>query len=365
MRHVASLPLRSASHALLAVVLLGLALIATTPAEARVPRNFFGTMAVFPGNKDFHRMGKVGLGAYRFGISWRGVQPTRRSEFHWGAVDESVRSAAMNGLQPTPTLIGTPRFISKSGKVVAPTEPEELSLWHRFLVNAARRYGPGGQFWLDNPTVPAFPVRRWIIWNEQNAVPFWAPKPSVRDYAKLVEVSDRAISAIDPTAKLILGGMYGYPRAARSLSAQRFLRRLYRVRGIERHFEAVSLHPYGSGVGAVRTQIKEARAVLRRVGDRRAGILLGEMGWASDGPSGSPEVVGAKGQARRLRAAMKLLAAKRRRWNLLGAFIYLWRDFDVETACLWCPHAGLVTKRGREKPALRAVKQVIRANTAG
>ena len=104
--------------------------------------------------------------------------------------------------------------------------------------------------------------------------------------------------------------MYGYPKDRRSFSAVAFLRRFYKAKNIERHFDAISLHPYGAGVETVRKQIKQARAVVRKAGDRKVGILIGELGWASAGPSKNEEVVGAKGQAKRLRQGLKLLDRK-------------------------------------------------------
>lgn len=348
---------------LLPTLLVGLlALLAPAAAGAKVPASFFGTMAVNPSHNDFKRMGEAGLGAYRFGLNWRAVQPTRRGGYHWGGIDAIVHAAATNGLQPQPVLIGTPRYVHKGGVIEAPVHSrEDRRAWKDFLAAAADRYGPGGQFWLENPTVPPRPLRQWIVWNEQNAVPYWSPRPNAREYAQLVKISDEAISSVDPEARMVLGGMYGYPRYDAGISAKRFLRELYRVPGIEDHFDAVSLHPYGSGTAAFRRQVEDARAVMRRAGDGEAGILIGEFGWASRGPDHSPIVVGKRGQARRIRGAMKLVIDRRRRWNIIGAYVYLWRDFDAELACTWCPYAGLLTKRGREKPALRALEQVIAA----
>ncbi len=345
-------------------MLASLMLLVPAGAQAKVPASFFGVSAVGPSQKDFQRMGRIGLGSYRFSINWRAVQPTRKADFRWGETDASVRHAAENGIRPAPLLFGTPHFIDRSGtRLIPPTgSKEERQLWQRFLVAAARRYGPDGQFWVENPAVPMMPVREWIIWNEQNARPYWRPRPDPRDYGSLVKISDLAISAVDPEARIVLGGIYGYPHDSRSIPAKEFLRKLYRVRDIKKHFEAVDLHPYGAGVATVRKQVKQARSVIRRAGDRNAGILIGELGWGSRGPKRSPSVVGAKGQANRIRGAMEMLISKRKRWNITGAYIYVWRDFTNETSCLWCPFAGLVDKRGEEKPALRALKQVIRAN---
>lgn len=334
-------------------------------ASASVPSSFFGVSAVLPTENDFDRMGSGGIGAYRLGIDWRNVQHTRKGGFNWGSPDADVRHAVQNGMVPAPFLYGTPRFVSKSKtKIIPPTGSlEDLELWGAFVAAATRRYGPGGDFWDENGYLPTMPVRQWIIWNEQNARAFWFPRTDPEDYAKLVKVSDDAISSVDDTAKISLGGMFGYPHDERSMEAQDFLKAFYRVPGIENRFDTVNLHPYGAGVATVRTQIEEARAAIRKAGDRDAKILIGELGWASGGPEKSPSVVGVSGQRNRIRQGMKMLIANRSKWNIAGAYVYVWRDFSLETPCLWCPEAGLLTESGESKPSWVALKQIIRANT--
>ena len=337
-----------------------------TAATADVPRKFFGSSAVLPGESDFERMSNGGLGAYRVGFNWRAAQRTRKGDYRWGGPDTLVTYAVRNGIVPTPFLYGTPRFITKSdSKVIPPTRSRaDLRLWADFARAAARRFGPDGEFWLRHPTLPKVPIRKWIVWNEQNARPFWFPEADPQDYARLVKVTDRALTSVDPGARISLGGMYGYPRDRRSMSAVRFLREVYRYPGIRKHFEIVNVHPYGSGVGTVRTQIKEIRRVMRRAGDGASEILVGEIGWATGGPKRSPSVVGTMGQKNRLREGLEMLIDKRRRWNIDAAYVYLWRDFSLPTFCGWCPEAGVIKENGDAKPSWRVIKRIIKRNTA-
>ncbi len=341
---------------LLSLPLAILAIVVPSAASAAVPPQFFGVSAVLPTETDFVRMGEAGLGTYRFDVSWRGVQTTRNGGYEWGSVDYQVRQAALAGMQPAPFLYGTPRFISKNDAAFVPPtgSKQDRRGWRSFLAAAVRRYGPDGEFWQQNPDVPARAVKSWIIWNEQNAKAFWRPKPDPRDYATLIEISDAAISSVDPDASIVLGGMFGYPLKP-NVPAVHFLERFYAVPKIERHFEAIGVHPYGADVAAVKTQIKQARAAVRKAGDPDVDIVVGEIGWAST-------LFGAKGQATRLKKGLALLARKRRAWNLLGAYIYVWRDFEIPSACLWCPGAGLVQFDGTPKPALKSVEQAIRSN---
>jgi len=347
---------------ILALALLALAL--PSHAAAQVPEDFYGISAVDPTEHDYNRIAQTGFGVSRFEFSWRIIQKTRKGGYNWGYVDDRMRNIARAGLQPAPVLYGTPRFVRKSPDGFFPptSSAEDRQEWQDFLAAGTARYGPDGAFWQENPDLPDAPVHQWIIWNEQNARAFWRPRPNPADYATLVKISEQAISAVDPKAAIVLGGMFGYPHDERAMSAVDFLRGFYKVKGIEKYFDAVGLHPYGSGVSTVRKQIQQARKVIVQAGDSNVGILIGEIGWASTGPDTSDEVVGVKGQATRLRKSLELLVAKRKAWNIVGTYIYVWRDFTLETACLWCPGAGLVDVDGTPKPSLKAVRTAIRAS---
>jgi hypothetical protein len=346
------------THIFIALALVAL-LIPAAAASAKVPKSFFGISAVNPTDHDHKKMAKAGFGVSRFELSWRVIQKTRKGDFAWGYVDTRVRQAAENGMSSAMVVYGTPRFVHKTPGFYPPTESaEDRKSWQKFLKAAVRRYGPDGVFWNAYPQLDAKPVHQWIIWNEENAKNFWQPKPDPKDYATLVEISDEAISKVDPNATITLGGMYCCPND--SVSATTFLRKLYKVKGIESHFDAIGVHPYGSGLGTVRNQIEDIRKAARKAGDAKVDILVGELGWASSGPSRSPSVVGAQGQAKRLSKGLKMLAQKRDAWNIIGAYVYVWRDFDSSlTSCLWCPGAGLVDEDGNAKPALKAVRQAI------
>lgn len=351
--------------AALTLLALSIALLLGSPgsAQAKVPSDFFGISATAPNDSDFKQMGKANIQSYRMIINWRNVQSTRKGGFNWGGIDNIVRRAADAGMTPKPVLFGTPRFITKKdGKIVPPTRGKNLRAWGEFAGAAADRYGRGGRFWKDNPSLKVKPVSDWIVWNEMNAKNFWPPKANPRAYAKLLVKADRSISKADRKAKIVLGGMYGYPNdRKRSMSAVKFLDKLYRVKGARRHFDAINLHPYGAGIGTVKKQVKQARKVTKRRGDKNVGVLIGELGWASKGPSRSPSVVGSKRQAKLITRGNNLLVKKRKAWNITGSYVYIWRDFSTPSACLWCPGAGLLKKNGKSKPALGAYKRVIRS----
>jgi hypothetical protein len=357
---------RRAPIALLAAV-LGLAaiLLGAQPAAAKAPRDFFGIFAEGPSHKDFRGMGDAGFGTQRVPVNWASVQPTRKSEYNWGQPDYGVYNAAANGMRPSLIVYGTPRFVHKSTRkgLHGPEGKADLKEWREFAEALARRYSTNGDYFDDRPQIENLPVKTWVAWNEENSKNNWLPRPDPRAYGRLVKAFDRGVSKVDPKARIVLGGMYGFPRDPKSMKGTKFLEKLYRMRGIEKHFDALNAHPYGSGVGDVKRQVKDLRAVARKAGDRGVGMIVGELGWASKGPDRSESVVGKRGQAKRLGDGLEMLLGKRKRWNILGAWIYTWRDFPAgQIACNWCPWSGLVTKRSKPKPALREVKRVIRRN---
>ena len=334
-------------------------------AKAKVPADFFGISAQHPDQGDFVGMGKAGFGTYRAPINWAAVQQTRDGGYNWAQPDAEVRAATENGLRPVPVVFGTPGFVHAPTpqELYPPVSDQDLSEWQDFTKALAARYGPGGTFFDSNPGVDDLPIKTWIIWNEQNVQSNWRPKPDAARYAKVVERADAGISAIDPKADLVLGGMFGYPGGAHSVGASKYLRQFYKVKGIASHFEAVNVHPYGrGGLPDVKKQITDLRTVAKQAGDRKVGTYIGEVGWASTGPKRSDLVVGKQGQAKILKKTLQLLIKKRNAWRVDGVLIYAWRDFPAgEIDCDWCPGAGLVKQNRKPKPALRAVQQLIRS----
>jgi hypothetical protein len=353
---------RAAAAAVLATLLLAAAFAAQTSA-AKAPRDFFGIFAENPARKDFRGMGDAGFGTNRVPVNWAAVQKTRGGSYDWSQPDRGVYYSAKNGMRPALVVYGTPKFVHKpTGKgLYGPESKADLSAWRKFAEALARRYSPNGDFFDATPGIDRLPVKTWVAWNEQNSKNNWVPKPDPRAYGKLVKAFDQGISKVDPKARIALGGMYGFPRDPKSMKAAKFLKKLYRVKGIAKHFDAINAHPYGSGVSDVKKQVNDLRSVARKAGDRKVGLIVGELGWASNGPKRSESVVGKKGQANRLRAGLHLLTKKRKAWNVDGAWVYSWRDFPSgQLACNWCPWSGLVTKKSKPKPALRAVKKAIK-----
>ena len=361
-------PKPTRAHRLPTAILIALCvmLIGATAASAAVPSTFFGVSVVRPTAKDYQQMPKLGVGVARIEIAWRAVEPDKASGFRWGGVDQRVKRAASQGIRVLPVLFGTPKWVSGTGEhVKSPIESKKgRKRFAGFVSAAAGRYGPGGSFWQEHPGLNAgLASQEWVIWNEMNARNFWWPKVDPGEYASLLRVSRKALDEVDPGLSITTGGMYGFPGHPNSMRATEYLTKLYRQKGMTQIIDRVSLHPYASNVKGVRAQVKDVRKVIKRSGDAGAGILIGEIGWASGGsPKSYFLIKGKKSQARLLRQSYQFFLAKRRSWNIDGAMWFSLNDYSGAEVCNWCPKAGLLNEKGRLKPSGVAYRKIAGAN---
>ncbi|HEX2128654.1 MAG TPA: hypothetical protein VHF58_05505 [Solirubrobacterales bacterium] len=354
---------RLRATASVAVIALLSLLVVSTKAEA-APRAFFGVMPQDPlTTADYQHMGQAKVGTLRFMIHWASVDPGPGFDYNFAPVDEVVRESARNGVRPLPFITGTPAWVAKlDGEncspcdFFAPRRAQALAAFRAFTADLARRYGPNGSFWAANPSVPEKPIRDWQIWNEQNSASFYDPKPNVKAYAKLINAAHDGITAVDPKADIVLGGMFGTPQQGRkpSIFAWRFLEKLYGIKGARKNFDGVGIHPYAGQMTKVIQQTELMIEAIDDARDRNVQTWFTELGWASSGPS-NPLVKGSRGQAKRLKEAFKYFLRNRREFNAQTVIWYSWRDNNSgEGLCEWCAGSGLLTDNGGEKPAYRA-----------
>ncbi len=342
-------------------------LAAATAASAAVPKSFFGVVPQAPlTTADIDRMGQGKVGTLRFELFWAGVDPTAApNDYNWAGPDAIVGAAARNGIQPLPFIYSTPTWVANGldgfncgDSTCSPYAPKggaALDAWATFLRAVVRRYGPDGEFWSLNPTIPKLPIRAWQLLNEQNSPSFYKPKPNVKSYAKVLEAGHDAIAAEDPGAQVILGGMFGTPLGGRKpgIAAWDYLEKLYRVKGVKGWFDGVAAHPYGASLkGKVIPQLDLFRDEMKDARDKNTGLWITELGWASGGPK-NPLNRGKAGQAQRLREAFKYFKKKRRKLKIQTVEWYSWRDNSAGDVglCEWCPYSGLFTESLAPKPS--------------
>jgi hypothetical protein len=330
-----------------------MALLVMVPAQVRAyaPPGFFGISpqgALNP--SDYELMEEAGVKSVRFPLYWSAVQakPPWRQRPQWSAFDAEVALAAEHRMQVFPFLCSTPSWLAASPIALPVRTAWQRRSWARFLRQAARRYGPEGSFWEENPELPYLPIRDWEVWDEENLVTFAAPVDPVA-FAKLVRISGRALHGADPGAKAILGGFFGRPlQTPPNVQPGEFLSRLYRAGDVKRFFDGVGLHPYVTRAAAIPAEIANLRRLMRVHHDGATPLYVTEMGWGSNrGPSRWEP--GLYAQARELNASFALLSSHRLGWRIGGVWWFSWTD--LYDACQFCDSAGLLTLRREAKPA--------------
>jgi hypothetical protein len=343
-----------APAALAAVLTLAILAVTASAAQA-LPAKFWGAVPQSPLSvEQYQRVHRGGVDTIRIPINWGTAQASEGAAFDWSATDSQVSEAARTGIDVLPFLAGIPawaeRLVSVSGGVQVPAKlpvaGKARAGWIAFCKAAVARYGPEGTFWTENPGVPFRPLRNWQVWNEPN-FKFFVHKPNPAEYAQMVKISSTAIKGSDPGAKVILAGLFAWPKGGNSKTANHnwfaadFLEGLYRVPGIAAKFDGIALHPYSARYQLLIPQIEEVRDVLKKRHDAGTGLWITELGWSSK-TGGNSFAKGVAGQAQQLKGAFSLLVKNQRKWRVQR--VYWFSIDDYGAACNFCDGSGLFAK---------------------
>jgi hypothetical protein len=329
--------------ALAGLLLVGLG---TASAAHAAPRAFYGLIpANDPSPTEIKRMGTGGVGTLRINLYWGAVQPTRGAPYDWRHYDQIVGVAALNGIRVLPTVYGSPGWVARRPNL--PPNKHHWADFRHYVAAAAQRYGRGGIFWQEHPAIPRLPIVWWQLWNEVNSPSFWYRNPKPKQYVRLLRKFHAGIKAGDPSARIVLSGLFPTPQVKHGMTGDDFLRGIYRSRG-KRLFDAAALHPYSTTPKQALTRVKDMRRTMGQFKDRRAKIWVTELGWATGGPR-TPLTVSRKRQAKYLHRSYQLLAKNRRRLKIPGVIWYSWRD--VPGGGIWFQHTGLFNASFAAKPS--------------
>ena len=310
-----------------------------------------------PGAEDFKRMAEANVGTFRVFVNWSTVQPTEDGPYDWGPLDDLFTRLAFYGIQPLPYIAGVPSWLGDDAHD-SPVRTNRIRRQLRaFVRSAAEQYGPGSELWsrlaASDLEIEPKPPRVWEIWNEQNSAFFWRPHPSVDQYARLLELSAEEIRAVDPEARIMVGGMFGTPAEPGSIDAWTFLRRLFRDPAVAELVDIVAVHPYATTIDGVRFQLRKTVNALRDSAAAGTPLWVTEIGWGSRPGGGLKK--GAQGQARMLSDVFRLLHDGRTRWDIEGVIWFTWRDVDgLPGRRTFNASSGLLTSAGDEKPSFES-----------
>jgi hypothetical protein len=353
-----SVPLRSALA--LAACLIAALAFAPAAGAAPVPRDFIGISAedVFAGDPAYRdanlqTQSSLGIGLIRQKFDWAAIE-TAPGHYDLRYHDEFVAAAASKGITILPILFNTPQFHlgRRHGNDACP--PRDNASFAAYAQALVRRYGPNGTLWAERPGLARVPIRSWQIWNEPNLWMYWCGKPNARQYVGMLRTVGKAIKTVDRRAQIVTAGLPD-SKMKRTVPLMRFVDQMYRAKAAK-YFDSLAINSYAKDHRDLGRMLKAVRKRMNANRDRRGQIWITEIGWGDRGPR-HRFIVGAKGQATRIKNSLALIRKTRRTLKLRGVVYFSWRDgapYAPNFADLWGLHTGLLDINGQPKPALDA-----------
>jgi polysaccharide biosynthesis protein PslG len=235
-------------------------------------------------------MQAAGIGWVRVNWSWKDMQP-QLGAFDFSQFDLAAQMAADYDIQLLPILLAVPAWASSappeliaewgSLSPVDKYRPRDRDEWLTYVRTVVERYDGDG---LDD--APGSPrMHYWEVWNEENLSQYWPPQPDVTEYFELLQATYTVIKEVDPTAKVVLGGLSG---SGVNAEGSGYLQQLYRL-GAGDYFDVMSIHHYihperEGNIEALQASLAATRQVMDNNGDSAVPLWLTEIGW-SDAPN--------------------------------------------------------------------------------
>jgi hypothetical protein len=255
-------------------------------AQAATPADWAGvnTQWLFPSlpesswDKHLDLMKRYDVRVARLDAEWKRVEPDAPVHgvhtYNWSFYDKVVTKLAQRGIRWYPVVAYSAPWASK-----IPGQPRSApagnATYAEYASALVKRYGPKGAFWTANPSLPQIPVKQWEIWDEQNGSYFWGGTPDPAAYADLYERSQTAIKAVDPSARVVVGGLI-------ALHGGDFLAGMMKAKP-DLKFDAVALHAYAATANNALAWIDRVRAYLDWLKQPGVPIEVTEFGWTTAG----------------------------------------------------------------------------------
>ena len=294
-----------------------------------------------------------GAGSVRVFASWSGVE-WNRGQYSWGGLDAVVGNAQAQGMRPLLVALdappwaragGCPGGSPTGGCTYAPAKAYDGD-WARFVRALASRY----------PTALGIEV-----WNEPNAVHFFAPKVDPARYTELLKEAYSAANAVAPQLPVVSGGLSGVGATdANGMADATFLSGMYRA-GARSAMDAIGYHFYPGNhplLGDFFAGLDRVRRTRDANRDNKKKLWLTEFGISTATVPGR-EPVDENEQAAALRAAYCDVNAMN---DVPVMLVFRLRDTG---GAGWLDGLGVVHGNGMPKPAAVALRDVAANPTCG
>lgn len=348
---------------LFAISLLGIGLGSAAPRASALDIGLMSGGGYWLEEGEWDVMHHAGATVFRGGIS--AAQYENPSQ--WAQIEQMFEWAAERNMVILPYLYGKPG----SGSQRFPTKEEwEEPEWDEFVEAIVHRFGYGGSFWSENPSVPSRAVGAWEVWNEPNLPannPLYEGEEKVQpqNYARFLvhtsEVIKEAQAEISESSPQVLfGGLYS-KAGSKAMDVAEFLQKAKELENKESvpvgpSFKGLSLHPYSfaAGLSGVEGYVNEARTNLTNYFGTKS-IWITELGWnVKPWESTGHEAVTEAQQAEYLTKSFNWIKSKASEKNIQLVTWYFYRD---QSGSNWDHHTGLRNEAGGYRPAWTAFQE--------
>jgi hypothetical protein len=264
--------------------------------------------------------------------------------------DSFYRRAAQLGITVQPLI---------NSSTVPSTDEAQKAFVATFTAHVAR-YGPGGSFWRENPSLNAgYAPQVFEVMNEPYI--YWQGGPyNPGAYARLVRRTAEAVRPVNSQVKLAMAAATTY--FGPSNDGADWIGAMYSaVPNLNDYFDVVAVHPYAGNPDTCNPQFRwcfrqieviRSRFVARGAADKR--IWITEIGNNTRGSDASTEAE----QASYLSRYVEMAKA----YGYVDALLYYsYRDFCTDASDKEC-WFGVVRPDGTRKPAFDVLKRAALAN---
>lgn len=227
-----------------------------------------------------------------FYFVWTAMQPDiNRQKFDWDKSDLVVKLLPDSMQLMANLAIGSPRRDANYLNYVKDAKsflPKDQDAYRAFVMAVVERYDGDG---VDDMPDLSHPVKYWQVDNE--------PPHGMRDYDELLVISYEAIKRADPEAKVVIGGVPGFPPTHAYMRAfdREFvpiLASLAKKKG--RYFDIFDFHWYGNATGdylGIKEVYEYIDGTIGRLGlQKPEEYWITEMGTYSGDPTLSAAALG-------------------------------------------------------------------------
>lgn len=296
--------------------------------------------------RDMHNMGFETL---RFNFSWNDVQQKSSTQYDWGKYDRFVQVANQYGFTLLGTINYTPLWARQAAcNQTAKCFPQDLAAYSRFVNKLVSRYGSQH-------------IHYWEIWNEENSSLYFKPQPNAEEYTAMLKLAYTSIKQVDPSSKIILGGLDASDDSDIKIDATTFLSQIYSF-GARNYFDAVGYHPYTYPLSPENQKSSWQKidnasinliAVMTANNDIKK-VWITEYGAPTNGPVTSNPVSESTQQSYAI-SAFNLLKSDD---NIGPLYWYSYKDLGTDPSTKE-NFFGLIRADGSHKPAYDTWKQLL------